>query len=109
MWIVDSLPYLSPRQEGQIDAWSEEAAQAGHVGTQQLRTVTSAVPSAEVAAELGLPLGTAAIVRRRTVLLDQKPVELADSWYPLQVATGTGLAEPRKIKGGAVTLLATLG
>lgn len=43
------------------------------------------------------------------MLLDDQPVQLADSWYPLAVAGGTGLAEPRKIRGGAVALLAELG
>jgi hypothetical protein len=32
-----------------------------------------------------------------------------DSWYPSSIASGTPLAEPRKIKGGAVTLLVSLG
>jgi Transcriptional regulators len=38
-----------------------------------------------------------------------RPVELTDSYYPLSIATGTALAERRKIKGGAPTLLASLG
>ncbi len=43
------------------------------------------------------------------MLLDGHPVELADSYYPLSIAQGTGLAENRKIRGGAVTLLKELG
>lgn len=43
------------------------------------------------------------------MVADGRPVELTDSWYPQEVAAGTALAEPRKIKGGAVTLLADLG
>jgi DNA-binding GntR family transcriptional regulator len=43
------------------------------------------------------------------MFLDDQPVEAADSWYPASVARGTPLAEPRKIRGGAVTLLAGLG
>lgn len=109
MWVVDSLPYLSPRQEGQVDAWSEEAAAAGRVGTQDLREVGEAVPPPEVATALGLAVGVTAVVRRRTILLDGQPVESAESWYPAAVAMGTALAEPRKIQGGAVTLLAGLG
>lgn len=109
MWIVNSLPYLSPRREGQADAWSEEAAQAGRVGTQRVREVVTEVPPADVASALGLPPDVAAVVRRRTMLLDDRPVELTDSWYPAQIAAGTALAAPGKIKGGAVTLLAGLG
>jgi DNA-binding GntR family transcriptional regulator len=43
------------------------------------------------------------------VLLDGRPVELADSYYPTAIARGTGLAEPRKVAGGAIALLAELG
>jgi DNA-binding GntR family transcriptional regulator len=49
------------------------------------------------------------VVRRRTILLDDRPVEQADSWYPTGIADGTALARPGKIKGGAITLLADLG
>ncbi|TYB49450.1 GntR family transcriptional regulator [Actinomadura chibensis] len=109
MWVVSSLPYLSPRREGEVDAWTEEAAQAGRVGTQRLREVTTEVPPPNVASALGLPAGRPAVVRRRTMLLDGRPVELTDSWYPVEIADGTALAAMGKIKGGAVTLLANLG
>ncbi|MFC5753609.1 GntR family transcriptional regulator [Actinomadura rugatobispora] len=109
MWIVSSLPYLSPRQEGQADAWTEEAAQAGRVGTQRLREVSVAVPPPDVGSALRLDPEAPAVVRRRTMLLDGQPVELTDSWYPAEIAGGTALAAMGKIKGGAVTLLASLG
>jgi len=109
VWIVNSLPYLSPRLEGQADAWSEEAARAGRAGTQHIREVATAVPPAEVATALVLPAGALAVVRRRTMLLDGEPVEMTDSWYPAEIAAGTALAAPGKIKGGAVTLLGSLG
>lgn len=109
MWIVSSLPYLSPRQEGEVDAWTEEAAQAGRIGTQRLREVSIEVPPPDVASALSLAPGDSAVVRRRTMLLDGRPVELADSWYPAEIAEGTALAAMGKIKGGAVTLLANLG
>jgi DNA-binding GntR family transcriptional regulator len=109
VWIVDSLPYLSPRQDGRADAWSEEAARAGSVGTQRIREVVTDVPPADVATALRLRSGASAVVRRRMMLLDDQPVELTDSWYPDEIAAGTALADPRKIKGGAVTLLSSLG
>lgn len=109
MWIVNSLPYLSPRREGQADVWSEEAARAGRVGTQRIREVVTDLPPVEVASALDLAPCASAVVRRRTMLLDGRPCELTDSWYPAHVAAGTALATPTKIKGGAVTLLAELG
>lgn len=109
VWIVSSVPYLSPREEGQVDAWSQEAAEAGQVGTQRLREVSVEVPPPDVASALHLDPGTSAVVRRRTMLLDGRPVELTDSWYPAEIAEGTALAATEKIKGGAVTLLASMG
>jgi DNA-binding GntR family transcriptional regulator len=66
-------------------------------------------PPEAVARDLGIPEGERAIVRRRVMLLNDKPVELTDSYYTTSVAAGTALATPRKIPGGAVKLLADLG
>lgn len=109
MWICNSVPYLTPREGGQADAWTDLAAEAGHVGTQDLRLVEQSVPPSDVADALRLSRGEAAVLRSRVIRLDGQPIEIANSWYPLSVAEGTPLAEPRKIRGGAVTLLADLG
>ncbi|MEV0416765.1 GntR family transcriptional regulator [Streptosporangium canum] len=108
-WSSVSAPYVRPRKSGEPDAWAEEAAQRGHVGTHQLREVCEVQPPHEVAQALNLSRGDAAVVRRRLVLLDGRPIELADSYYPVAIASGTPLAETRKIPGGAITMLAKLG
>ncbi|KAB1979476.1 UTRA domain-containing protein [Streptomyces triticiradicis] len=102
----DSLAYVSPREEGQADAWTEEAQQRGG---QRLTEVAEVVPPPDVAAALSLERDAKAAVRRRVILLDGEAIELADSYYPLKIARGTALLEPKKIKGGAPTLLAELG
>ncbi|MCQ8831804.1 UTRA domain-containing protein [Streptomyces malaysiensis] len=102
----DSLAYITPRSDGQADTWSEEAR---HRGGQRLTDVAEVIPSNEVASALRLSPGEKAAVRRRAILLDGDVIELADSYYPLSIARGTALAEKRKIKGGAPTLLAKLG
>jgi DNA-binding GntR family transcriptional regulator len=109
VWVVNSLPYLTPRAGGQPDAWSEEASAAGRSGSQVIRGAGLEVAPAEVTSVLVLPPGAPAVVRRRTMLLDGRAVELTDSWYPPQIAADTALARPGKIRGGAVTLLAALG
>jgi DNA-binding GntR family transcriptional regulator len=58
---------------------------------------------------LALDPGETAVVRRRLMRLDGEPVEIVSSYYPRAIAAGTALAEHRKIKGGAPTLLAQLG
>ncbi|MET9343462.1 UTRA domain-containing protein [Nonomuraea sp. NPDC003804] len=108
-WTSVSAPYIRPRASGERDAWSEEASQHGHVGSNQLREVAEVVPPPGVAEALRLGPNETAVVRRRLVLLDDQPTELTDSYYPSALALGTALAEQRKIPGGAVTLLAKLG
>jgi GntR family transcriptional regulator len=43
------------------------------------------------------------------MLLDDEPVQLADSYYPLDLARGTPIAEPRKLPGGTAAALERLG
>ncbi|MFJ5784224.1 GntR family transcriptional regulator [Streptomyces hydrogenans] len=108
-WIAETAPYLAPREPGRTDAWTEQAARRGRRGGQRLLHAGEVEAPDAVRTALGLPAGERVVVRRRLILLDDRPVELADSYYPLAVASGTALAEPRKVPGGAVTLLAELG
>lgn len=108
-WESDSARYLTPRGREKPDAWAEEAGETKRRGGQRLLSAGPVAPSADVARALGLAADEPAIARRRLILLDDAPVELADSYYPPRVAAGTALAEPRKVPGGAVTLLAELG
>ncbi|MGW3308337.1 UTRA domain-containing protein [Streptomyces sp. NPDC001073] len=108
-WVGEAQPYLAPRAPGQADAWTSEAATRGRKGGQRLLTVEEVDPPAAVRAFFDTEAGEKVVVRRRLVLLDGEPVELADSYYPAAIARGTALAEMSKIPGGAVTLLADLG
>ncbi|MFK3981909.1 UTRA domain-containing protein [Micromonospora sp. NPDC050397] len=105
-WTSTSDPYVIP---GVGDAWATEAAARGRTGTQQLLGVETLVPDLAVRAALDLGEDDQAVVRRRLILEDDQPVELADSYYPVWLAGGTPLAENRKIRGGAVAVLAELG
>ncbi|WP_123600832.1 UTRA domain-containing protein [Micromonospora sp. Llam0] len=97
-WTSSSDPYLVAQQH---DAWSAEAAGRGRVGTQQLLGVETIDVDTQVRRALGLATGERAVVRRRLILEDNRPVELADSYYPEPIAAGTPLADNRKVKGGA--------
>lgn len=108
-WVSASAPYVAPRHNGASDAWTEESAKHGHKGGQKL-TFAGEIPAPELVAEaFGLTEGDVTVVRRRIITLDDEPIELTDTYYPVAIAAGTPLAEPSKIKGGAVTLLAQLG
>lgn len=105
-WASTSDRYLAA---GQGDAWANEAAKGGQRGTQHLLDVAIIPAPADVAIALELPPGDPVVVRRRVILADDQPVELADSYYPGEFAQHTALADKAKIPGGAVTLLTKLG
>ncbi|MFJ6363467.1 UTRA domain-containing protein [Streptomyces globisporus] len=106
-WSSTSLPYVLPKSDGQADTWSDDTS--GQPTSQHLLEVAEVTPPARIASALALGQGERAVVRRRLMKRGDRPVELTDSYYPLTVAAGTALAEKRKIKGGAPTLLAELG
>lgn len=108
-WVSASVPYLTPREPGQPDAWAAEAAARGRRGTQRIVRAGEVPAPAEVARLLGVEDGAAVVVRSRVILLDDEPSELTDTYYPVDIARGTALAGTAKIPGGAVTLLARLG
>ncbi|MEV8626020.1 UTRA domain-containing protein [Streptomyces sp. NPDC051079] len=108
-WISETAPYLAPREPGQSDAWADEARHRGRRGGQRLLQAGEVNAPAAISAALALEPGERVIVRRRLILLDETPVELADSYYPLAVAADTALSVARKVPGGAVTLLRDLG
>ncbi len=49
------------------------------------------------------------VLRYRMMRFDGEPVELSWSYYPADLARGTGLAQTRKIRGGAPRILAEAG
>lgn len=75
----------------------------------QLLAVTTTAPPADIADGLRLEPGATTVVRNRVLFHDDQPVELSASYYPADIAAGSSLAEPRKIRGGAPQVLAELG
>lgn len=108
-WVAASADYVKPRASGEGDAWASEAAAQGGQGRQALKFVGEVNPPGVARSALRLDDGEPTVVRQRVITLNDAPVEVADTFYPPEIARGTALAEPRKIKGGAVTLLAELG
>lgn len=98
--------YIKP-QPG--DAWAADAAEQGKVGTQQLLAVETRPATDETRQALDLGAGEEVVVRRRLILADDQPVEVAESYYPASIAAGTPLAENKKVRGGAVRVLADAG
>jgi len=99
-WFSVSMPYVTPRARGELEHWAQEATQHGQAGTQRLHEVVVINPPDLVAGALRTPDGELVVVRRRVILLDGRPVELADSYYPVPIARGTDC--PRRARSPAV-------
>jgi DNA-binding GntR family transcriptional regulator len=108
-WITSSAPYLAPRAPGESDPWKQEAAAAGLAGRHRVIRVGRLPAPDTVSLRLGIHAGALAVLRRRLVTLEDRPVEVAESWYPLALADATALAREKPIRGGAVRVLADLG
>lgn len=94
---------------GTGDAWSAEVAALGRVGTQRLLGASIVDPPESVRVALGLQPREQVVVRSRLMMVDDRPVEIASSYYPAAIAAGTPLAERGKIRGGAIAALTALG
>ncbi|MFI1509186.1 GntR family transcriptional regulator [Streptomyces sp. NPDC020597] len=98
-----------PADPGAPYRWLTESAKHGSHARSELLEVGERRPPADVRAALGLPADGAALLRSQILLVDDEPAELVESYYPLDVARGTPLAERRRIRGGAPALLTRLG
>lgn len=98
-WTGSSAAYLDTQAR---DAWAEEARERGGRGSQRILSADE-VPAPH------RDFGPTAVRRRRLMLLDDTPVELVDSYWPLDVARETPLAGTRRVRGGATAYLAELG
>jgi GntR family transcriptional regulator len=89
-------------------AWIVEASRRGEQGGSQLLDVGEVPAPAEVAYAFGIGRGAPVVRRYQLLTLDDEPVELVSTYYPVGLARGTALAERRKIRGGAAAVLAEL-
>jgi GntR family transcriptional regulator len=72
-------------------------------------TVTREEAPADIACDLDLEAGAPVIVRRRRFILDGKPVSVAQSYYPADIAEGTAIAEQDTRPGGTYARLREQG
>lgn len=104
-----SASYVTQTGDQPRASWRSEAERLGMSGTQELAHIGEVAADEEVADLLGVEPGSTVVVRRRVMSLDDEPVQLADSYYPLDLVQGTPIAEPRKLPGGTVAALERLG
>jgi GntR family transcriptional regulator len=106
---ISPAVYMPPAASGEPYRWITEAGKRSQRGSTKLLKVEVVVPPRAVAASLKLREGEQALLRKQVLLLDDEPAELTRSYYPLELAEGTAMMEPRKIRGGTPTLLSDLG
>lgn len=100
---------LTPAVDGAAYPWLSEAAERPSAALSTLLAVEEVRVAGDIAAALGLPEGSPAVCRRQLISIDDEPAELVSSYYPPDIARGTALAQPRRIRGGTPTLLTELG
>lgn len=100
---------LTPAVDGAAYPWLAEASDPSRVAHSTLLAVEEVPVVGDVAAALSLPEGSPAVCRRQLITIEGEPAELVSSYYPPDLARGTALAEPRRIRGGTPTLLTELG
>ncbi|MFH8606727.1 GntR family transcriptional regulator [Streptomyces sp. NPDC018029] len=101
--------YMAPAPPGEPYRWLTEAVKHGTTAHSTLLDVAEVRPPADVSAALNLTEDGTALLRHQILTIDDEPVELVKSYYPLEIAGGTAIAVKRRIKGGTPALLAELG
>ena len=110
--MVEELARRAREEDRRIrTVFGERARQLQRLGltTQSVVTPGQVPAPAEVAGRLGVEQGATVLVRRRVMSANDIPVQLAASYFPLDIADGTQLAEADTGPGGAYSRLADLG
>ncbi|MYR41238.1 UTRA domain-containing protein [Streptomyces sp. SID5910] len=105
-----STRYLRARREegASRGAFDTEIRRLG--GTPRVETdVERAAAPETVAAILGVEAGTETAARKRRMFSDDRLVQLADSYIPLDVAEAAGIEQPDPGKGGIISRMAEAG
>jgi GntR family transcriptional regulator len=107
--VIHVRSYLTVDADGQRATWSSDGERQGFAATQEITELATIPAPADVAERLDIPPDSPTVVRRRLLRADGVPVQLSDSYYPVDLAAGTELAEPVRIDGGTVAALERLG
>lgn len=106
---IEPAYYIASSKPGQPYRWLTEAMKRGQRSKYRMLEVREVVPPVEVARAMRLGEEGAAMLRSRIGFLDDQPAELVYSYYPLELALGTRLADRRLIPGGSPALLQEMG
>lgn len=99
----------STREAGQARGAFEAELRALGIEPRSVPSISEAAAPADVAAALGLAEGEAVLARGREMYGNDEPIQMATSYYPLDIAAGTQIAEADTGPGGTYSRLADLG
>lgn len=86
-----------------------EATDQGHTVVQQIREFGEVPAPNFVARAFDIPVGTPVWVRRHTTMMDERPSQLADSYYELDAVAGTLIMDAAPGPGGGFACLEDAG
>jgi GntR family transcriptional regulator len=107
--IHQSTAYLTRRAGAERAQWAAEAERQGITGTQRILGVETISAPREIAERLDLPEGAQVIIRRRLMVANDEPAQLANSYYPLDLVEGSDITRPEMLRGGTIGALERLG
>jgi DNA-binding GntR family transcriptional regulator len=83
------------------DPWAEQVLKQGNTPDETVAVTIEAAPK-DIADRLGIDVGASVVVRRRERFVDGRLVQIADSYFPEEVAAGTLLTSPYPVhvRGG---------
>ncbi len=102
--VVTGENFRRHRRE-KVSGFSAQVREHGQVPEQRVLEAGSVRVPEDVAARLGVEAEGRSVVRRRLFVVNDEPVALCDSYYPVEIADGTPLAERENIEGGAYRLI----
>lgn len=88
-----------------LPGFNAQVLEQGQAPRQDITEVATVDAPPDIAQKLDLDDGSPVVVRRRVFRVNGRPVALTDSYYPADMAVGTALEQPARIKGGAHALI----
>jgi GntR family transcriptional regulator len=93
------------RRAGGRSNFEAEAAAQGLRAERRVLEVAAIRPPADIAERLGQPGEETVIVRRQQFFADDQPMQLADGYYPADLAAGTAIEQPAVIPQGSLAVI----
>jgi GntR family transcriptional regulator len=104
----ESMDRADERRTTGIDAWVADVREEGREPSQTIATEIINADAA-VARCLEVTEGKPVVVRRRVRKVDGEPHNLADTYYPMDIAEGTPIMYPDDVKQGVIALMREMG